>query len=61
MTGNVDDELKYSHQVIQDAERTLLKKPWDNEKFSYVQPMNLEVTLKRTFERPELFGLGKAL
>jgi hypothetical protein len=59
--GNVDDELKYSHQVTKGTGRTLVPKPWDNERFLHVQPRNLEGTLTRVFERPELFGLSKAL
>jgi len=46
-----------SHQVIQGTGRTLLPRPYDNEKFLEVGTEGLEETFRRLFESPEKFPL----
>jgi hypothetical protein len=53
----VDAELAASHQVIQGTGRTLLPKPYDNEKFPEENPQGLEETLRAMFENTERFPL----
>jgi hypothetical protein len=43
--GDVDKELAASHKFIQGSEGTLLPKPWDNERFPWIQPQGLEEAL----------------
>jgi hypothetical protein len=59
-TGDIELELKASHQLIQGREGTLLPGPFDNEKFPAVKPKGLEETLKRVFDNAlEEKGIGK--
>jgi hypothetical protein len=59
--GDVDAELSASHKLIQGLEGTLLPDPWDNDKFSEVQPSSVEEALRRAFENPlfrKAYGLA---
>jgi hypothetical protein len=53
----VDKELAASHQVIQGTGRTLLPKPYDNDKFPDESPQGLEETLRAMLEHKERFPL----
>jgi hypothetical protein len=55
-TGDVELELKASHQLVQGREGTLLPLPADNAKFPDVKPKGLEEALKAVFNDPEKRG-----
>jgi hypothetical protein len=48
--GDVEMELEASHQLIQGSGGTLLKEPFDNERYPNVHPRGFEETLKAAFE-----------
>jgi hypothetical protein len=52
-TGDVELELKASHQLVQGREGTLLPLPADNDKFPQVKPTGLEEALKAVFTDPK--------
>jgi hypothetical protein len=52
-TGDVELELKASHQLVQGREGTLLPLPADNTKFPQVKPKGLEQALKAVFDDPD--------
>ncbi|RDW58601.1 NAD(P)-binding protein-7 [Coleophoma cylindrospora] len=56
-TGNIDEELAASHQVIQGTGRTLLPGPYDNDKFPEVVPKGLEETWRAMLEETSKFLL----
>jgi hypothetical protein len=52
-TGDIELELKASHQLVQGREGTLLPLPADNAKFPQVKPNDLEKALKIVFSDPK--------
>jgi hypothetical protein len=52
-TGDVELELKASHQLIQGREGTLLPLPADNKRFPQVKTKELEDALRAVYSDPE--------